>query len=278
MTTLYLVATPIGNLEDMSFRGVRILNEVGLIAAEDTRHSRKLLSHFDIHTPITSYYDHNKNTKTDYVIEKLNEGDVALISDAGMPGINDPGFLLVQAALAAGHEVTVVPGPSAPVSALVLSGLPNEAFLYLGYLPRKESARVSFLKKVAAHPYTLIFFETPHRLLRALQDLQTVLGNRRVAVASELTKMYEEVFRGDLQSAIAYYEQSPARGEFTLVVEGAEVKKEVWTEDDILTMAEELFAQDQTMSEVSATLAGVSDWKKKAVYQLLLQHKNKADE
>lgn len=273
MNTLYLVATPIGNLEDISLRALRILKEVSLIAAEDTRHSRKLLSHYDIHTPITSYYDHNKQTKTNHIIAKLSDGDVALISDAGMPGLNDPGYLLVNAALDASYAVTIVPGPTAPISALVLSGLPNDQFTYLGYLPRKQSSRIDFLQKIISLPYTLIFFETPHRLLKALEDIHQTLGNRRIAVAGELTKLYEEVYRGTISQAIQHYQQYPARGEFTLVIEGAEEKVEAWTEAEILQIAQKLLDKGTSPSETASQIAKLSGWKKKEIYQLVLNNK-----
>ena len=198
MGTLYMVATPIGNLEDMSPRAVRTLREARLIAAEDTRHTRQLLSHFDVHTPLTSYFEHNKLAKLDKILSALAEGDVALVSDAGTPGINDPGYELVKAALEAGHTVSPVPGPSAPIAALAASGLPTDAFLYLGYLPRKSSERKVFLQKVAEQPFTLVFFETPHRLLDALDDIQSVLGDRLMAAARELTKVHEQFVRGQV--------------------------------------------------------------------------------
>ncbi|MDP3185597.1 MAG: 16S rRNA (cytidine(1402)-2'-O)-methyltransferase, partial [Anaerolineales bacterium] len=194
MGTLYLVATPIGNLEDMTPRALRILHEARLIAAEDTRVTRKLLTHFDIHTPLTSYYEHNKLSKLEVILSALAEGDVALVSDAGTPALNDPGYELVRAALEAGHNVSPLPGASAPVAALVASGLPTDAFLYLGYLARKSSARQARLGQVRNLPYTLIFLETPHRLLAALADLEAILGDRQIAIARELTKLHEEIW------------------------------------------------------------------------------------
>ncbi|MGE5251762.1 MAG: 16S rRNA (cytidine(1402)-2'-O)-methyltransferase, partial [Bacteroidota bacterium] len=220
MGTLYLVATPIGNLEDMSPRAVRILREAALIAAEDTRHTGKLLKHFDIKTPITSYFEHNKLEKLETILEKLGTGDVALVSDAGTPAINDPGYELVSAALAAGYPVLPVPGPSAPLAALTVSGLPTDAFLYLGYLPHRAAERRRAIRQVEDLPYTLIFLESPYRIAEALADLLEALGDRRVLVAREMTKMFEEYWRGTLSGAAAYFASQPARGEFTLVVEG----------------------------------------------------------
>src|SRR5574341_588280 len=207
MGTLYLVATPIGNLEDLPARALRILREVKLIAAEDTRVTRKLLSHFDIHTPLASYFEHNKLTKLDSILAALAEGDVALVSDAGTPGLNDPGYELVRAALEAGQRVSPVPGPASPIAALVASGLPTDTFLYLGYLPRKASERRRFAGRIANSTYTLIFFETPHRLLDSLADLEAALGDRQVAIARELTKLHEEIFRGTISTAREYFKE-----------------------------------------------------------------------
>ena len=173
MGTLYLVATPIGNLEDVTARALRVLREASLIAAEDTRHTRQLLARFDIHTPLTSYFEHNKLAKLDEILSALAAGDVALVSDAGTPGLSDPGYELVRAALDAGHAVVPIPGPSALLAALVASGLPTDAFVYLGFLPRKDSDRQRLLASVAREPRTLVAFEAPHRLLDALRDIES---------------------------------------------------------------------------------------------------------
>ncbi|HEX9597023.1 MAG TPA: 16S rRNA (cytidine(1402)-2'-O)-methyltransferase [Anaerolineales bacterium] len=275
MSILYLVATPIGNLEDLSPRAQRVLGEVKLIAAEDTRHSRKLLTHFEIHTPITSYFEHNERDKLDAVLETLRTGDVALISDAGMPGINDPGYLLVRAALDAGHQVSPIPGPSAPIAALAASGLPTDSFLYLGYAPRKSSERRRALGQVAGLPYTLILLESPHRLLPTLQDLRAALGNRKVAVAAELTKLYERFFRGTLDEAIKVYEAEPARGEFTIVVAGAQPDTGAW--DEARLMAALLAAgSDEPPSKLARRVATEAGWPRSKVYELIQQlHKGK---
>lgn len=274
MGTLYLVATPIGNLEDMSPRGVRILREVVLIAAEDTRHTKILLGHFDIKTPLTSYYEHNKLTKLDYILEKLSAGDVALVSDAGTPAINDPGYELVQAALASGFDVRPVPGPSAPISALTVSGLPTDAFLYLGYLPHKSSERHNRLNEVSEQPFTLIFFETPHRIADSLEDIRSTLGNRRICVAREMTKLYEEYWRGDVSGAIEHFGSKEARGEFTLVIEG-KTKEEntVWTEEELTQAIKKELEDGKSAKEISAALAERSGWNKKEVYALVNRHK-----
>jgi 16S rRNA (cytidine1402-2'-O)-methyltransferase len=235
MGILYLVATPIGNLEDISARALRVLREARLIAAEDTRVTRRLLTHFEIHTPLTSYFEHNKLSKLDLILSELGLGDVALVSDAGTPAINDPGFELVKAALGSGHTVSPIPGPSAPIAALAASGLPTDSFLYMGYFPRKSSERRSLLERVAALPHTLIFLETPHRLLDALADLQAVLGNRQMAAARELTKLHEEIARGTVETVRAKFEREEPRGEFTLVIAGqaAGEREPRWSDDKV---------------------------------------------
>lgn len=218
MPTLYIVATPIGNLEDITLRALRVLKEVGLIAAEDTRVTRKLLSRYGIHTPLTSYHEHNKQARLPSLLEALAEKDVALVSDAGTPGINDPGYELVRAAAEAGFSVVAVPGPSALTAAVAVSGLPVEQFIYLGFLPRKPSERRKLLHSVANDNRALVAFETPHRLREALEDILATLGDRRIAVCNELTKLYERVFRGAVSDALEHFAQP--RGEFTLVIEG----------------------------------------------------------
>ncbi len=269
MSTLYLVATPIGNLEDFSPRAIRILKEVKLIAAEDTRHTAKLLTHFDIKTPTTSYFDHNKQKKLDNVLETLEKGDVALVSDAGTPGLNDPGYLLVRAALDAGHTVSPIPGPSAPIAALVISGLPTDHFLYLGYLPRKRGERQRAIQEIEPLPYTLIFFETPHRIEEALEDLETILGNREIAVAGELTKMYEEVFRGTIIQAREHFTEQPARGEYTLVIAGKTKGTSLWGEDELVAALKEHLEKGIPPSEIARQVAERSGWPRRKVYKIL---------
>jgi 16S rRNA (cytidine1402-2'-O)-methyltransferase len=270
MGTLFLVATPIGNLEDMSPRALRILREVHLIAAEDTRHTRQLLTHFDIHTPLTSYFEHNKLTKLEVILSALGQGDVALVSDAGTPGINDPGYELVKAALDAGHPVSPVPGPSAPIAALAASGLPTDSFLYLGYLPRKSSERKEFLQRVSSLPYTLIFLETPHRLLDALDDLLAVLGDRPLVAARELTKVYEQFVRGQVSEVREHFAQHSPRGEFVLVVAGQrEADQGRWTNEQVLDAVEHELQNGRKAKEISAQLSEKSGWSKKEIYALV---------
>jgi 16S rRNA (cytidine1402-2'-O)-methyltransferase len=274
MGTLYLVATPIGNLEDMSARAVRILREAVLIAAEDTRHSGKLLKHFGVETPLTSYFEYNKLNKIEAVLEALTTGDVALVSDAGMPGLNDPGYELVRAALAAGYAVSPIPGPTAPISALVVSGLPTDSFLYLGYLPHKASARRARLEEVAAQPYTLIWLESPHRLVAALQDMLAVLGDRRICVARELTKLFEELWRGTLSAALDYFQSQPARGEFTLVVAGKSAEgQEQWTEAQLLAAIQRERQGGKAAKQIASELAEHSGWARREIYNLITSHK-----
>jgi len=270
MGTLYLVATPIGNLEDMSPRAVRILKESSLIAAEDTRHTGKLLKHFEIETPQTSYFEHNKVNKLDFILDKLSNGDVALVSDAGTPAINDPGYELVKAALASNFDVVPVPGPSAPIAALTASGLPTDSFLYLGYLPHKTSERHKYIGNVSNETYTLIFLESPYRIVESLEDLLSILGDRQICVAREMTKMYEEYWRGPISGAVAYFKSQPARGEFTLVVEGKpKDEAEKWTEDQLFEAIKDELNNERPAKDISAELARLSGWSKKDIYAIV---------
>jgi len=218
MPVLYLVATPIGNLEDISLRALRTLGEVKLIAAEDTRRTKQLLITYDIKTPLTSYHEHNKKAKLGYLLDRLAGEDVALVSDAGMPGMSDPGYELVVAASERGIPVVPVPGPSAVITALVVSGLPVQRFVYLGFLPRRASSRLKLLESVAGECGSIVALESPHRLRASLNDIRLALGDRRIAVCRELTKVYEEVFRGVITGAIEHFTQP--KGEFTLVIAG----------------------------------------------------------
>jgi len=218
MGTLYLVATPIGNLEDMTYRGVRVLGEVSLVAAEDTRSAAVLLRRYGLSAKLTSYNDHNARAKTPSILRALDGGDVAVISDAGMPGISDPGHDLVIAAIAAGHDVVPIPGASAVVAAVAASGLPSRRFHYLGFLPRQSGPRKRALASASASGDTLVAYESPHRLRATLADALDTLGDRRIAVARELTKVYEEIWRGTISGALAHFREP--RGEFTLVIEG----------------------------------------------------------
>lgn len=274
MGTLYLIATPIGNLEDITFRAVRLLGEVSLIAAEDTRHTRKLLEHYQIKTQLTSYFEHNKLQKVETILGALEHGDVALVSDAGTPALNDPGFELVRAALAAGFPVSPVPGPSAPVAALVASGLPTDAFLYLGYLPRKAAERRRWLEQVADLPYTLVFLEAPHRLLASLQDLRAVIGNRPAAITRELTKRFEEIRRGTLEEVLDYFRRQPPRGEFTLVIGGRPADAEDWDEARLRQAVSQGLAASEAPAQLAARLSQLSGWPRRRIYELVLELNN----
>ncbi len=275
MSTLYLVATPIGNLDDISKRAISILDNAVLIAAEDTRHTARLLRHYSIFSPCISYHEHNKLVRLNQVLEALDQGDVALVSDAGTPALNDPGYELVRACLAAGHQVSPIPGPCAPIAALVASGLPTDSFLYLGYLPRKVNERERLLRQVSALSYTLIFLEAPHRLLAALEQLQAELGDRQTAVARELTKLHEEIFRGSLSQAHQHFMEQPPRGEFTLVVAGATSHPERWTVDRMDAELRPYLASGASTTQVTSHLAGQSRWSRGEIYRHVLKTRGK---
>lgn len=223
---LYIVSTPIGNLEDITLRALRTLKEVDLIAAEDTRHTRKLLAAYDIHTPLTSYFDQNEAQKSEYLVQQLlDKKSVALVSDAGTPGISDPGYRVVAAAIAAGIDVVPIPGPSAAVTALTISGLPIEQFVFIGFLTNKRSVRIKQLKALIEEMRTAVCYASPHHLVKALQDIRDVLGNRQIVVTRELTKRFEEVLRGSVQMILdELHQRSSIKGEFTLVIAGTSEK------------------------------------------------------
>ena len=226
---LYIVSSPIGNLEDMTLRAIRILKEVAVVAAEDTRRTQKLLNYYGIHSKITSYHDHNKEEKAPVLVQQLSEGkSVALITDAGTPCIADPGYYLINRCIKEGIPVVPIPGGSAFLAALSVSGLPTDSFVFEGFLPRKKTSRLKKLQTIKTDPRTIVFFESPHRLGSCLLDLLSVLGDRRVVVARELTKLHEEVLRNRLSKLIQELPNHPIRGEITLVVEGARSIKTLW--------------------------------------------------
>jgi 16S rRNA (cytidine1402-2'-O)-methyltransferase len=218
MSFLYVIATPIGNLEDISLRALRILQEVRLIAAEDTRTTRHLLNVHNIKTPLTSYHEHSKRAKLDYLLDYLEKEDLALVSEAGMPGLSDPGYEFIVAAIERGISVVPIPGASAVITALVVSGLPTDQFVYVGFLPRRKGQRQHLLSSIVDERRTIVAFETPHRLREALSDIEEILGNRRLSVCRELTKIHEEIFRGRVSQAWEHFAEP--RGEFSLVIEG----------------------------------------------------------
>ncbi|MFN8635938.1 MAG: 16S rRNA (cytidine(1402)-2'-O)-methyltransferase [Chloroflexota bacterium] len=226
MGTLFVVGTPIGNLEDITLRAIRVLREVTLIAAEDTRHTRTLLAAHDISTQLVSFHEFSGTARVQRLVEQLSSGDVALVSDAGMPGLSDPGYPLIRAALEAGHEVVPIPGPSAILSALVASGLPMHAFTFHGFLPRKSGERRRLLASMAEATHSQIVFESPHRLVAALREIVEVLGpDRPVAVARELTKKFEEIVRGTAAEALARFERQAPRGEITIAIGPSEDRR-----------------------------------------------------
>jgi 16S rRNA (cytidine1402-2'-O)-methyltransferase len=267
MGTLYVVGTPIGNLEDITLRALRVLRQVSLIAAEDTRKTARLLARYDIHTPLTSYFEHNKLAKLDTLLARLAQSDVALVSEAGMPGLSDPGYELVRAALQAGIPVSPVPGPCAAVTALVVSGLPTDSFLYLGFLPRKSSERRRALEDARGERRTLVLYEAPHRLLECLADIEAVLGDRPIAVARELTKLHEELYRGTVSQARQHF-AGEVRGEITLVIGGAAEEALAWDETRVRARLAELLAQGLGRKEAAQQAAAESGWPRRQVYKL----------
>jgi 16S rRNA (cytidine1402-2'-O)-methyltransferase len=269
MSVLYVVATPIGNLEDISLRALRVLGEVKLIAAEDTRKTRRLLTVYDIKTPLTSYYEHNKLTKLDYILGRLQEEDVALVSEAGMPGISDPGYELILAAAKQNINVVPVPGPSAITTALAVSGLPTDKFTFIGFLPPRTAARRKSLAAISGEAGTIIVLEAPHRLAAALEDIFNVLGDRRIAVCRELTKLHEEIFRGTVGGALKYF--TAPRGEFTLVIEGKGSGEKPLLTDAIEKQLRRMYLNGVPAKEAVAAVAGETGLKRKELYQTWLK-------
>ena len=270
MATLYLVATPIGNIEDITLRALRILGQVDLIAAEDTRVTRKLLSHYDIHTRTTSYHEHNRASKTPVLLAALAEGkDVALVTDAGTPAVSDPGDDLVRAALDQGFRVAPVPGPSAVTAALAASGIPADQFVYLGFLPRRKADRRKLLDSLAQEERAIVLLETPHRLLAGLTDALDALGDRPVSVCRELTKLHEEVFRGLLSEAIGHFAQP--RGEFTVVIGGGTPAKRVQSLEHARSLIEESRAAGVGATESVRRVVRETGLPRSEVYRLWVE-------
>ncbi len=269
--TLYLVGTPIGNLEDMTFRAVRILQSVDLIAAEDTRHTGKLLHHFQIATPQISYHNHNRQSRTAELLEQLRWGKaIALVTDAGTPGISDPGYELVKACAEAGIPVVPIPGPSAAIAALTVSGLACDRFVFEGFLPVKPQVRRARLEILKSEPRTLIFYEAPHRLRQTLQDLRLFGGDRPIVLARELTKLHEEIWRGTIDEAIERYGDRDPQGEYTLVLAGAEPTQPLLSEDALKAELQTLINQGFSRSEASRQLAQQTALPRRQLYQLAL--------
>ncbi|MFQ3534919.1 MAG: 16S rRNA (cytidine(1402)-2'-O)-methyltransferase [Aggregatilineales bacterium] len=269
MHTLYLIPTPIGNLEDITLRALRLLREVNLIAAEDTRHSRILLDHYQISTPLISYHEHNKLARLERLREALSQGDVALISDAGMPTISDPGYELVRAALAFGAKVVPLPGANAAITALAASGLPTDAFLFVGFPPRRPAKLRAFFAQYAALRATLICYESPNRLAETLRAMQQVFGDRQAVVALELTKLFESFSRAPLSALIAEFEASPPRGEVTVLVQGApEPQDAPWTASQVRAALREQLAAGIKRSLAAKQIAAQANWDRAEVYAL----------
>jgi 16S rRNA (cytidine1402-2'-O)-methyltransferase len=274
---LYVVPTPIGNLEDVTLRALRILADVSLILAEDTRHTSKLTRHYGIKTPMMSYHQHNKRTRLDEALRALETGDVALVSNAGMPAVSDPGFELIQCAVESGVAVDVLPGPNAAVTAVVAACLPAPGFLVLGFLSRRSGERRRQLIALASLPYTLVLYEAPHRLHVLLREVLAVLGDRRMIAARELTKVHQEIVRGTVTEVMQRFETSEVRGELTLVLAGATEERRA-NDDDVRDALRKFAASGAdarlAVSEVAARFA----LSRNATYSLWLEVRGQADD
>ncbi|HEY9813198.1 MAG TPA: 16S rRNA (cytidine(1402)-2'-O)-methyltransferase [Candidatus Sericytochromatia bacterium] len=270
---LYVVGTPIGNLEDMTFRAVRILQTVDLIAAEDTRHTGKLLHHFQVTTPQISYHEHNQQQRIPELLEKLNEGlAIALVTDAGMPGISDPGYYLVKAFIEAGVSVVPLPGATAVIRALSAAGLPTDRFVFEGFLPPKGQERRDRLESLVSESRTIILYEAPHRVRQTLQDLAEAMGEtRQIVLARELTKLHEEFWRGTITEAIAYYTQREPQGEFTILVAGTQFIAPVLSETALKAELQRLLKEGLSRSQASRQLAKATSFSRREIYQLALE-------
>lgn len=271
---LYICPTPIGNLEDITYRTLRVLNEVDLIAAEDTRHSVKLLNHFEISKPLTSYFEHNKDTKGIYLINKLLEGEnIALISDAGMPGISDPGEDIIKQAIEHNIDIEVLPGATASITALVGSGLETAKFAFEGFLDRDKKVRRNQLEELKEERRTIIFYESPHRLKDTLKDMLKVLGNRKIAVNREITKKYQEIIREDIETVMNIFNEKEVKGEFVLIVEGFKGEKTVQNSYEDLTEREyviTLMENGMDKKDAIKTVCKDRKLKKDVVYKQVL--------
>ena len=267
MPQLYVVSTPIGNLEDITLRALRVLGEVGLVAAEDTRKTKAMLRHYKIPTPVTSYHDHNEKAKLPLLLGKLEEVDIALVSEAGTPVLNDPGYTLILACIERAIPVVPIPGASSITSALVVSGMSTNSFVFLGFVPRKLGARKELLSELNTEKRTLVFLESPHRLLETLNDINAILPQRHLALCRELTKLHEEVFRGTAAEALAHF-QNP-RGEFVIVIEGARSEELAPHPDEsILLRLEDLTRAGKSAKDAVAEVARALRLPKRHVYQL----------
>ena len=270
---LYVVGTPLGNLEDMTFRAVRILQAVDLIAAEDTRHTGKLLQHFQITTPQISYHEHNRQSRLGEVLHHLQarQHSVALVSDAGMPGISDPGYELVSACVSADIPVVPIPGPTAAMTALCVSGQPTDRFVFEGFLPLKGTGRTARLGAIQREERTVILYEAPHKLVKTLTDLRACLGDDRpITLGRELTKRFEELWHGTLAEALTHYQTQAPKGEFTVIIQGAPQGQIALSDDALRTELERLLKQGLSRADASRQLAQATGQPKKRIYQLSL--------
>jgi 16S rRNA (cytidine1402-2'-O)-methyltransferase len=268
--TLYIVATPIGNLEDITLRALRVLKEVDAIAAEDTRHTRVLLKHYGIQTPLTSYHEHNERTKAEDLVKRLLEGqNIALVSDAGTPAISDPGFRLVAQAVDAGIRIIPLPGASALTAVLSASGLPTDRVAFEGFLPAKKKQRREKLRALRDETRTLVFYEAPHRLAEALDDVQELLGDREAVLAREVSKVHEEFLRGRISELIRALRRREIRGEFTLIISGSAGEISV-TEERLKAEISELQLRGMRVKEIAEVLGEKFGYPKKEIYRLAL--------
>jgi 16S rRNA (cytidine1402-2'-O)-methyltransferase len=270
---LYIVASPIGNLEDITLRALRVLKEVDLIAAEDTRHTKKLLARYGIATPLTSYHQHNEKTKSAFLVQRLSSGcRLALISDAGTPTVSDPGFRLVQGAIQAGIPVVPIPGPSALTAVLSASGLPTQRFIFEGFLPARKAQRREKLRSLREEQRSLLFYEVPHRVEESLQDLLEVLGDREMVLGREMTKLHEEFIRGRVSELVAQAKIKEWRGEMTLVVEGKRDRDKDRDRDrDLRSEIKKLQKEGMRVKEIAEVLGERFSLSKREVYRLVLE-------
>ncbi|PSO47689.1 MAG: 16S rRNA (cytidine(1402)-2'-O)-methyltransferase [Cyanobacteria bacterium SW_9_44_58] len=272
--TLYLVGTPIGNLEDITFRAINTLKTVDLIAAEDTRHTGKLLQQYEIATPQISYHEHNRKQRESEILKRLQQGEnIALVTDAGMPGISDPGYDLVRGCVEANIAVIAIPGVTAAITALAVSGLPSNRFVFEGFLPTKGKARQDRLKEIAEERRTIILYESPHKLRQTLQDLAQALGqDRSLMLGKELTKLYEKCYYCKIEEAIAFYQKTIPKGEYTLVIAGKEEAETLsLSSEQVKQELKQLLAQGVTRSQASRQLAKVTSLSRQEIYQLSIE-------
>ena len=273
---LYIVGTPIGNLSDFSPRAIQTLSDVDFIAAEDTRVTMKLLNHFEIKKELISCFEHNERSRSEYICARIEKGEnCALVTDAGMPAISDPGEVLVRECAERGIQVLAVPGPTAFATALALSGLPTGRFTFEGFLSVTKKSRKEHLEEIVNEKRTMIFYEAPHKLSATLKDLYSYLGDRRIAIVREITKIYEETIRTTLKEAAEKYSKEALKGEIVLIIEGATIEKETKTIDDAFSLAESLVENGESVSEAAKKAAAMTGFKKSEIYKMLVEQRGK---